>query len=68
MAARRDRFCGARFRRAALDLEPSPVVEDDDVALTPLGAAFMDALRQDERYRDIMADPFGEHGTVEGTD
>lgn len=59
MAARRDTICGARFRRAVLLTQPSPVAEDDDVALTPLGAAFVAALHQDERYRHIMADPFG---------
>jgi hypothetical protein len=60
MAARRDSCCSARIRRAAPDLEAHPVEEDDDVVLTPLGSAFIDALRADDRYRDILDDPFQE--------
>jgi hypothetical protein len=28
------------------------------VGLTPLGRQFMELLRQDERYRDILANPW----------
>jgi hypothetical protein len=33
----------------------------EEVGLTTLGAAFIDLLRDDERFRDVIADPFGEH-------
>jgi hypothetical protein len=62
MASRRDDRCGARFRRAAPDFEPSPVDDGDDLALTSLGQQFLEALRDDPRFRDVIADPFGEHG------
>jgi hypothetical protein len=62
MASRRDDHCGARFRRAAPDVEPDPVSEGDDLSLTSLGQQFIEALRDDPRFRDVIADPFGEHG------
>jgi hypothetical protein len=31
---------------------------DERIALTPLAAAFMETLRKDDRFRDILADPF----------
>jgi hypothetical protein len=62
MASGRDDRCGARFRRAAPDIEPSPVTETDELALTSLGQQFIEALRDDPRFRDVIADPFEEHG------
>ncbi|WP_272475999.1 hypothetical protein [Baekduia alba] len=59
MAPRRDDRCGARFRRATPEGEPH-VPETQELGLTALGAAFIDALRDDERFRDVIADPFGE--------
>ncbi|HEX5926913.1 MAG TPA: hypothetical protein VFY45_24015 [Baekduia sp.] len=35
--------------------------ETEELGLTTLGAAFIDLLRDDERFRDVIADPFGEH-------
>jgi hypothetical protein len=66
MASRRDDRCGARFRRAAPDLEPTPVTEADELSLTALGQQFIEALRDDPRFRDVIADPFGEHGPPAG--
>jgi hypothetical protein len=60
MAPRRDDRCGARFRRDNTDAEPH-VPETEELGLTGLGAAFIDLLRDDERFRDVIADPFGEH-------
>jgi hypothetical protein len=62
MAPRRNDRCGARFRRAVPDLDPLPVHEDEELSLTALGQAFIEALRDDERFRDVIADPFGEDG------
>jgi hypothetical protein len=64
MAPRRDDLCGARLRRAAGDPEPVHLPESDALGLTDLGQAFLDALRDDERFRDVIADPFGEHGSA----
>jgi hypothetical protein len=61
MASRRDERCGARFRRATPDVDPA-VSDGDDVSLTSLGQQFLEALRDDPRFRDVIADPFGEHG------
>jgi hypothetical protein len=63
MAPRRDHACGARFRRdKTAEAEPEPhVPETEELGLTGLGAAFIDLLRDDERFRDVIADPFGEH-------
>jgi hypothetical protein len=60
MAHRRDDRCGARLRRDKTDAEPH-VPETKELGLTNLGAAFIDLLREDERFRDVIADPFGEH-------
>jgi hypothetical protein len=60
MPSRRDDRCGARFRRDKTDSEPH-VPETEELGLTGLGAAFIDLLRDDERFRDVIADPFGEH-------
>jgi hypothetical protein len=35
--------------------------DTEELGLTTLGAAFIDLLRDDERFRDVIADPFGEH-------
>jgi hypothetical protein len=59
MATRRDERCGARFRRAFQDAAAEPhVPETKELGLTSLGEAFIDALRDDERFRDVIADPF----------
>jgi hypothetical protein len=60
MAPRRDDRCGARLRRDKTDIEPH-MPESEELGLTSLGAAFIDLLREDERFRDVIADPFGEH-------
>jgi len=60
MAPRRDDRCGARLRRDKTDLEPH-MPDTEELGLTTLGAAFIDLLRDDERFRDVIADPFGEH-------
>jgi hypothetical protein len=60
MAPRRDDRCGARLRREKTDIEPH-MAESEELGLTNLGAAFIDLLRDDERFRDVIADPFGEH-------
>jgi hypothetical protein len=58
MATRRDDRCGARFRRAFHDAAEPHVPETTELGLTSLGEAFIDALRDDERFRDMIADPF----------
>jgi hypothetical protein len=60
MAPRPDDRCGARLRRDKTNPEPH-VPETEELGLTGLGAAFIDLLRDDERFRDLIADPFGEH-------
>ena len=60
MATRRDDRCGARFRRAFQDAAEPHVPETTELGLTSLGEAFIDALRNDERFRDVIADPFDE--------
>ena len=60
MAHRRDDRCGARLRRDKTDIEPH-MPGTEELGLTTLGAAFIDLLRDDERFRDVIADPFGEH-------
>jgi hypothetical protein len=60
MAPRRDDRCGARLRRDKTDTEPH-VPETEELGLTSFGTAFIDLLRNDERFRDVIADPFGEH-------
>jgi hypothetical protein len=61
MAPRRDEPCGARFRRAPHDTQPH-VPETQELGLTTLGEAFLEALRDDERFRDLIADPFDNTG------
>jgi hypothetical protein len=60
MAPRRDNRCGARLRRDKTDIEPH-MPETEELGLTTLGTAVIDLLRDDERFRDVIADPFGEH-------
>jgi hypothetical protein len=63
MAQRRDDRCGSRFRRPVPDIEPNPAVQEaDELSLTSLGQQFIEALRDDPRFRDVIADPFGDHG------
>jgi hypothetical protein len=59
MATRREERCGARYRRAFHDAAEPHVPETSELGLTSLGEAFIDALRDDERFRDVIADPFG---------
>jgi hypothetical protein len=59
MATRRDERCGARFRRAFHDAAEPHVPETSELGLTSLGEAFIDALRNDDRFREVIADPFG---------
>ncbi|HEY6759453.1 MAG TPA: hypothetical protein VI318_08185 [Baekduia sp.] len=54
----RDPRCGARFRRKTPEAELPHVPETQELGLTSLGEAFIDALRHDERFRDVLADPF----------
>ena len=59
-APRRDDRCGGRFRRKTPESEQPHVPETQELGLTNLGEAFIDALRNDDRLRDVIADPFGE--------
>jgi DNA-binding HxlR family transcriptional regulator len=59
MAPRRKDRCGARFRRRNLEDEPH-VPETQELGLTGLGEAFIEALKHDERFSDVFADPFGD--------
>jgi hypothetical protein len=59
MPLRRDDRCGSRHRRGSADDEPH-VPETEALGLTGLGEAFIDALKEDERFREVFADPFGE--------
>ena len=64
MATRRDERCGARFRRAFTDAAEPHVPETSELGLTSLGEAFIDALRDDERFREMIADPFDDPGAA----
>jgi DNA-binding HxlR family transcriptional regulator len=59
MAPRRKDPCGARFRRRTLEDEPH-VPETQELGLTGLGEDLIEALKHDERFREVFADPFGE--------
>lgn len=59
MASRRKDRCGARFRRRNPEEEPH-VPETQELGLTGLGETFIEALKQDERFQEVFADPFGE--------
>jgi hypothetical protein len=63
MPARRDDRCGARARRRTSDAAEPHVPETQPLGLTADARALLDALRDDPRFRDVIADPFGEHGT-----
>jgi hypothetical protein len=63
MALRKPDRCGARFRRDKPEPEPH-VPEGESLGLTTLGEAFIEALRDDERFRDVIADPFGEQDSA----
>jgi DNA-binding HxlR family transcriptional regulator len=59
MAPRRKDRCGARFRRRTPEDEPH-VPETEELGLTGLGEALIEALKHDERFSEVIADPFGE--------
>ena len=52
--------CGTRARpRPAPEPDGCRLPDGDDVGLTPQGRALLDALRDDPRFADIRADPWG---------
>ncbi len=59
MAPRRKDRCGTRFRRHTPEDEPH-VPETQELGLTGLGEALLEALKHDERFSEVIADPFGE--------
>jgi DNA-binding HxlR family transcriptional regulator len=59
MAPRRKDRCGTRFRRQTPEDEPH-VPETQELGLTGLGEALIEALKHDERFSEVIADPFGE--------
>jgi hypothetical protein len=61
MAAGPDERCGTRTRRRPPEAEGCDVPAGQETGLTPLGQALLDLLRDDPRYRDIIADPWGDH-------
>ncbi|QEC47307.1 hypothetical protein FSW04_06705 [Baekduia soli] len=65
MAHPPDDRCESRQRRRPIDHDHPGPVADDEVGLSPLGRAFLDALRDDDRFRDIIADPFGERAALD---
>lgn len=61
MASRRKDRCGARFRRRTSENETEPhVPETQELGLTGLGETLIEALKHDERFSEVIADPFGE--------
>lgn len=61
MASRRKDRCGGRFRRRNPEDEAEPhVPETQELGLTGLGESFIEALKHDERFSEVFADPFGE--------
>jgi hypothetical protein len=64
MGTLRDESCGGRTYRRTLGGEGHvPMAESKDINLTSLGAAMLEALREDDRFRAIIDDPFGDHET-----
>jgi DNA-binding HxlR family transcriptional regulator len=59
MAPRRKDRCGTRFRRRTPEDEPH-VPETQELGLTGLGEALIEALKHDERFSEVIADPFGD--------
>jgi hypothetical protein len=61
MAPHADDRCGSRLRRSVTDpSEHGTLANGDVLTLSPRGRVFLDALRDDPRYRDLLADPFGD--------
>jgi hypothetical protein len=61
MSAHRKDRCGTRTRRPAPESDGCRVPDGQEVGLTPQGRAMLDALRDDPRYAEILADPWGDH-------
>jgi hypothetical protein len=61
MAALRKDRCGTRARRQMTEPDACRLPDAQDIGLTPLGHAMLEALRDDPRYRDVIADPWGDH-------
>jgi DNA-binding HxlR family transcriptional regulator len=59
MALRRKDRCDARFRRRTPEDDPH-VPETQELGLTGLGEALIEALKHDERFSEVIADPFGD--------
>jgi hypothetical protein len=64
MALAPDDRCGARNRNRNRDAERRPPAGGDELTLSPAGRALLDALREDERFRGLITDPFGEDGVA----
>ena len=60
MAPPADDRCGIRHRRGVSESDHSTLSNGDVLTLSPRGMALLDALRDDPRYRDLIADPFGD--------
>jgi hypothetical protein len=64
MAHAPDDRCGARLRRRTPDPEHLPASGGDALTLSPSGRALLGALREDERYRALISEPFGEDAGI----
>jgi hypothetical protein len=60
MAPPPDDRCGFRQRRSLPESEHSTLASGDVLGLSARGLALLDVLRDDPRYRDLLADPFGD--------